>query len=90
MERKTALRQLFKLLPKSANLARALEADEKIRTDLREDAIDAPMREIAGDVVPPQVQTEHGAVDTSTGEIQEPAASGQTDAEWYADIEAGK
>jgi len=88
MERKTALRQLFKLLPKSANLARALEADEKIRTDLREDAIDAPMREIAGDVVPPQVQTEQGQVDPSTGEIQEPA-TGQTDAEWFAQVQAG-
>lgn len=87
MERKTCLRQLFKLLPKSTNLARALEADEKIRTDLREDAIDAPMREIAGDVVPPQVQTEQGTVDTSTGEIQEPPA-GQSDAEWFEQVQA--
>lgn len=46
MERKTVLRQLVKTLPKSPNLNRALEADEKVRTDLDEDAIDAPMREV--------------------------------------------
>jgi recombination protein RecT len=40
MERKTAVRQLVKLLPKSVELQRALAADETVRTDLREDAID--------------------------------------------------
>jgi recombination protein RecT len=71
MERKTVLRQLLKTLPKSANLLRAEVVDEKIRTDLAEDAIDLPgaHREIeAGGQV---VQSEAGPVDTSTGEIQD-------------------
>ena len=41
MERKTALRQLFKLLPKSAELNAALAADEQVRTDLTENVVEA-------------------------------------------------
>ena len=41
MERKTALRQLFKLLPKSAELNAALTADEQVRTDLTSGVVDA-------------------------------------------------
>lgn len=40
MARKTAIRQLFKLLPKSAELTRAMAADEGVRNDWSEDAID--------------------------------------------------
>jgi len=70
MERKTAVRQLVKLLPKSPNLQRALNADETVRTDLREDAIDAPVQDlILGSSV---VDTPVGDVDTSTGEIVDP------------------
>lgn len=79
MSRKTAVRQLVKLLPKSANLSRALEADEKVRTDLDEDAIDLPMAaptQIEQSVNVPDV----GTVDASTGEIQDDPA----DAEWLA------
>jgi len=36
----TAIRQLFKLLPKSAELTRAMGADEGVRSDWSEDAID--------------------------------------------------
>lgn len=64
MEKKTAVRQLVKLLPKSTELARAEEWDEKVRTDLREDAIDAPPAETR--VIE---QTPQGRVDTSTGEL---------------------
>lgn len=72
MERKTAVRQLVKLLPKSPNLQRALNADETVRTDLREDAIDAPVQDlILGSSV---VDTPVGDVDTSTGEIVDPPA----------------
>lgn len=78
MERKTALRQLVKILPKSSDLARALEADEKVRTDLNEGAIDEPMR-IVGHETRAIEQSEHGPVDTDTGEIQEPPAD---DTEW--------
>jgi recombination protein RecT len=70
MEKKTAVRQLVKLLPKSTELARAEDWDEKVRTDLREDAIDAPPADN------PRVieQTAAGAVDTATGELQDPPA----------------
>ena len=40
MARKTCLRQLYKLLPKSAVLAQALAQDEGVRTDWAEDALD--------------------------------------------------
>jgi recombination protein RecT len=40
MAKKTCVRQLFKLLPKSAELSRAMAADEGVRTDWSEDAID--------------------------------------------------
>jgi recombination protein RecT len=43
MERKTALRQLFKLVPKSATLSRALDADEKTGTELRRELDNAPV-----------------------------------------------
>lgn len=65
MARKTAVRQLVKLLPKSADLARALEADEKVRTDLNEDAIDLPMSAPVQQIE----QSEHGPVDADTGEL---------------------
>lgn len=40
MAKKTCLRRMFKLLPKSPELARALSHDEGVRTDWAEDAID--------------------------------------------------
>lgn len=75
MERKTVLRQLVKLLPKSTNLARALEADEKVRTDLSEASIDEPMRQIPAEPVRQIEQTEQGPVDTATGELDPEAAA---------------
>lgn len=42
MAKKTCIRQLFKLLPKSAEMAQALAADESVRTDLSADALDTP------------------------------------------------
>ncbi len=62
MERKTAVRQLVKLLPKSPELARALDWDEKVRTDLREDAIDAAP---ADDGEHPVIEQASAAVDTA-------------------------
>lgn len=52
MAKKTCIRQLFKLLPKSAELARAVAHDESIRTDTRPEAIDAPPAFIPGETVP--------------------------------------
>lgn len=40
MAKKTCMRRMFKLLPKSPELARALSQDEGVRTDWAEDAID--------------------------------------------------
>lgn len=58
MERKTALRQLFKLVPKSASLAKAIDVDEQVGSTLR-----------AGQE--PSKALEAGPVDLSTGEILE-------------------
>lgn len=41
MERKTALRQLVKMLPRSTQLNQALEADERPGTELQRDLVDA-------------------------------------------------
>jgi recombination protein RecT len=50
MERKTAIRQLFKLLPKSAELAAALAVDEQPGSVLREHGVPAALAE--GGVLP--------------------------------------
>lgn len=78
MSRKTAVRQLVKLLPKSADLARAIEADEKVRTDLHEDAIDLPMAAPVQQIT----ASEQGPVNASTGELDDAAAA---DAAWLAE-----
>lgn len=49
MAKKTCIRAMFKLLPKSAEIARALAHDETIRTDAAMDAIDAPQIEAVPD-----------------------------------------
>lgn len=66
MARKTAIRQLFKLLPKSAELTRAMAADEGVRSDWSEDAID--MQPEYPDAVAGEVERDD--VDTATGEVQ--------------------
>jgi recombination protein RecT len=70
MERKTALRQLVKMLPKSTALAHALDADEKTGTELRNEQLPA--------IAPPSSQTElPPGVDGATGEVID-----QTAADW--------
>jgi recombination protein RecT len=68
MERKTALRQLFKLLPKSPSLQRALDADDRPGTELHQQlAAQAPA---ALPTAPPLVETEDaGVVNSGTGEV---------------------
>ncbi len=61
MERKTALRQLFKLLPKSPILARALDSDERTGTELAQNTA-------VIDHQPPALEP---VVDTDTGVIVE-------------------
>lgn len=51
MAKKTCIRQLFKLLPKSPELARALAQDEGVRTDTTLDGIDVSPPFIEGEVV---------------------------------------
>ena len=79
MERKTALRQLVKLLPKSATLTAAMRADETVRTDLS-----APL-----DAVDLHPAIEGQRVDTATGEVTE-QASGDVDpnSQWDAPSDA--
>lgn len=50
MAKKTAIRQLFKILPKSAELARAVAHDETVRTDRSLDALDAAPTWIPGEL----------------------------------------
>lgn len=64
MQRKTAVRQLIKMLPKSAELNRAIEADERPGTELQAELVAAQER--------PQIAaTDQGNVDTTTGEVIE-------------------
>lgn len=76
MERKTALRQLFKLLPKSPTLSRALDSDERTGTELRAQS--------AAVIDQPPVAIEAPAVvDTDTGVIVE-----EPDAPAWSDVDA--
>ena len=61
MERKTAIRQLVKILPKSTTLAAAAEADERTGTDLRRN----PVAEIEATQAP---QIEANVTDWAEGE----------------------
>ncbi|CAL9296676.1 recombinase RecT [Streptomyces sp. SudanB25_2051] len=65
MARKTAVRQLFKLLPKSAELARAVAHDETVRRDPSPEGLDAPGDYIEGEIVerPAAEGAEHATVE---------------------------
>lgn len=68
MERKTALRQLFKLLPKSTTLAQAIEADERVGSDLTANGLMPPpanVDELTG-VIDGEVEPETGWPETAT------------------------
>jgi recombination protein RecT len=51
MAKKTCVRQLFKLLPRSPELSQALAQDEGVRTDMSEAAIDLTPAYIPGEVI---------------------------------------
>lgn len=57
MARKTCIRQLFKLLPKSAELARAVAHDGTVRRDTTADGLDTAPDYIEGEVVEPAEQS---------------------------------
>jgi recombination protein RecT len=59
MERKSALKQLFKLLPKSTTLTNAINADEQAGSVL------------ASSHVPQQITSGGALIDTDTGEVHE-------------------
>ena len=75
MAKKTCLRRMFKLLPKSPELARALSQDEGVRTDWTEDAID--IQPDYPDAVPGQVEQDAAAEASS----EWPAAAQPGDAQ---------
>lgn len=65
MERKTVLRQLFKLTPKSTQLATAIQADERSGTELHAEQVAA--RELDGPAR--ALEAAPANVDTTTGEV---------------------
>lgn len=74
MERKTVLRQVLKLAPKSTKLQWAFAVDEKPGGDLQRERVAVAIA--AGDVVPdqasidPQVDDVEGDIDEVTGEVR--------------------
>lgn len=65
MARKTCIRQLFKLLPKSPELARAVAHDEGVRRDASPEGLDVPPDYIEGELVEQQ-----SAADTAEGTVE--------------------
>ena len=73
MERKTVLKQLMKLMPKSATLQRAIEADEKTGTELHRELQDGQRTAISA-APEPEADTVTGEVtDTSWPTTAQPA-----------------
>jgi recombination protein RecT len=70
MARKTCLRQLFKLLPKSAVLAQAMAQDEGVRTDWSEDALD--IQPEYPDAVPGEVERDHPSDADAGLQVEDP------------------
>jgi recombination protein RecT len=68
MERKTALRQLLKILPRSATLAAALNADERTGTELHARKAHENLAELGTE---PLAELPPAGVDLDTGEIHE-------------------
>jgi recombination protein RecT len=71
MERKTCIRQLVKMLPKSPNLARAAQADEQGGTELYRAAA-AERGQVITPAAPAAIE---GGIDLGTGEITDQGAT---------------
>ncbi|MFF3178081.1 recombinase RecT [Streptomyces sp. NPDC057900] len=69
MAKKTAIRQLFKLLPKSSELARAVAHDEGVRRDASPEGFDAPPEFIEGEVVEQPSTNAEGTVEDVPAEF---------------------
>ncbi|MFD7236438.1 recombination protein RecT [Streptomyces syringium] len=83
MARKTVIRQLFKILPKSSELARAVAHDEGVRRDVSPEGLDVPPDYIEGEVVEQQSAAESAVEDIPAEfdgwpEAAEPAAAEAT------------
>ena len=89
LSRKTAIRQLIKLLPKSTSLAKIDEVDEKGGTELYRAA--AAERDDAHFDIPAERPAIEGGVDTSTGEIITPESEGvpQDSGDWPTTAKPG-
>lgn len=90
MERKTAIRQLLKLLPKSATLARAIEADEKGGHELQTQLVierDLPALDQRPDVPPdepeqPAQPPTEQAAPVAPEQVPDPADAAQPPDDW--------
>ncbi|ARX85656.1 recombinase RecT [Streptomyces alboflavus] len=69
MARKTVIRQLFKILPKSPELARAVAHDEAVRRDASPEGLDTPPDYIEGEVVEPPADGQQDAVEDVPAEF---------------------
>lgn len=72
MAKKTMLLRLASLLPKETDLARAIEADGKVRLDYTPPGIDRHERVIEGEVESDSFEAEDGAVETEDATPDEP------------------
>lgn len=77
MERKTALRQLLKTLPKSANLSTAIAVDETNGSTLRGRQLGTPVQTPAITAPEPEQEPVPAGVDGSTGEVDETYVEGE-------------
>jgi len=99
MARKTCVRQLFKLLPRSPELAQAMAQDEAVRTDWSEDAIDmqpqyadAVAGEVEKDETPAAAQqkpSQESAAGDAGAAAEELPVEDPPDADWPAATQPG-
>jgi recombination protein RecT len=74
MSKKTCVRQLFKLLPRSPELSRALAHDEAVRTDMSESGIDLTPE--YADAIPGEVEdTDQSAMQDANDHGEPPAGT---------------
>lgn len=85
MAKKTVLRRMFKLLPKSPELARALSQDDGVRTDWAEDAIDIQPEysdAVPGAVEPDEPQDKTAAAAPDGAEVEDPPGFPNDPGDW--------
>jgi recombination protein RecT len=90
MAKKTCLRRLFKLMPKSPVLAAALAHDGTVRTDRAPDALETAPAYLEGEIVRNGNGGGHApaGVDETTGEVTDPAVLAEAGNDGEPDWEA--